>query len=368
MALSSDTSVRFTSIIALLLLSTGMMSHVIVMPILLETGGRDAWITALIGGAAITLLVPALAYIMKTANREPIPTWLARHVGGWTAPLLRIGVFAYCWALCAVTFVDTIAWIKSVVLLQTPVWFLCLLLIIPCAWAALSPLHVLLRASALLLPPVVLFGFFVGVANMPRKNYSRLTPLLEHGALPVVHGLPYVLSGLSEIVLVLFIAHHLRRQPGGAGLLLISWVLVGLTVGPLLGAISEFGPEESAMQRFPAYEQWSLVRIGDYVEHVDVLSIFQWMAGAFARISFTLSIIGSIGFRQPSAKKVRAAVIAASITLCAAAMIPYNDAIFLDILRFVYFPFTLTMAATFVFGLTIVAAVARRRQRRRGDV
>ena len=46
-------------------------------------------------------------------------------------------------------------------------------------------------------------------------------------------------------------------------------ILVGLTLGPLIGAITEFGPNEATKQRYPAYEEWGLVTIGRYIEHLD---------------------------------------------------------------------------------------------------
>lgn len=35
------------------------------------------------------------------------------------------------------------------------------------------------------------------------------------------------------------------------------------------------------------YEQWRLVKLGNYIEHVDFLSVFQWLAGASIRISLS---------------------------------------------------------------------------------
>ena len=64
-----------------------------------------------------------------------------------------------------------------------------------------------------------------------------------------------------------------------------------LTLGPFIGAITEFGHEEAAKQRYPAYEEWGLVTIGRYFEHVDFLSIYQWLSGTFIRIGFLLFIV-----------------------------------------------------------------------------
>lgn len=52
-------------------------------------------------------------------------------------------------------------------------------------------------------------------------------------------------------------------------LLWVGIVLVGLTLGPLMGAIAIFGPFEAARMRFPAYEEWRLVTFGHFLEHID---------------------------------------------------------------------------------------------------
>ncbi|MFR9721672.1 hypothetical protein ACL00X_20305, partial [Aeromonas diversa] len=58
-----------------------------------------------------------------------------------------------------------------------------------------------------------------------------------------------------------------------------------LTLGPTIGAIAEFGPFVAAKQRYPAFEEWRLVSIGRYIEHLDFLSVYQWFVGAFIRLS-----------------------------------------------------------------------------------
>ena len=62
------------------------------------------------------------------------------------------------------------------------------------------------------------------------------------------------------------------------------FILMGLTMGPTIGAITEFGPIEAAKQRYPAYEEWGLGSIGRFIEHFDFLSIYQWLTGAFIRV------------------------------------------------------------------------------------
>src|SRR5690606_24383755 len=116
-------------------------------------------------------------------------------------------------------------------------------------------------------------------------DYSLLMPVFEHGLKPVLMGSMYVGGGLTELIVLLFMQHRLKKQVKYWHIVLLSLFLTFLVFGPTTGAIAEFGPVEASNLRYPAYEEWRLVKIGKYVQHVDFLSIHQWMSGAFARIA-----------------------------------------------------------------------------------
>jgi len=75
---------------------------------------------------------------------------------------------------------------------------------------------------------------------------------------------------------MLLIQHKLTKKTGFKSLMLMCFILTGLTLGPLMGSIAIFGPDEAANQRYPAYAQWRIVRLGEYVEHVD---FFRFISG-----------------------------------------------------------------------------------------
>src|SRR5690606_22187538 len=140
----------------------------------------------------------------------------------------------------------------------------------------------------ILLPFVIVFGDFVMTANLPAKNYSLILPIAEHGWQPVFLGGLYVGGGLVELIVILLLQQELKKKVALWKLWLLSLFLVLLVFGPVLGAIAEFGPAEAARLRYPAFEEWRLVTIGNYIRHVDFFSIFQWLSGAFVRIAVSL--------------------------------------------------------------------------------
>src|SRR5699024_2256361 len=136
---------------------------------------------------------------------------------------------------------------------------------------------------------------------MQFKDFSLMLPMLEHGYDPVFRSIIYQGSGMVEIFLFLMLQHKFQSEFKYRHFLVTALILTYLTLGPLVGAIEEFGPKQAAMQRYPAYEEWGLARLGAYIEHVDYLSIYQWLTGAFIRITLFLYFVRII-LNKPSKK------------------------------------------------------------------
>ncbi|TBL80581.1 GerAB/ArcD/ProY family transporter [Paenibacillus thalictri] len=343
--------------VTLFMLSSGLMDHVIVIPFLLGIAGRSAWISVFCIGVLLTCWLPLLLYVMKKTNMEPIFIWVRGKYGEFLASILRIPVMLYLFAIGTITVMDTIAWVKSMFLPDTPNWFITFLLMGVCVWAANSGIRTIARCGIFLLPLVVLFGIFVATVNIPRKHYHFILPVLENGFGPVAQGMFIVGGGMVEIALVLLLQQHLQDKMKFRHLLFTLWALVGLTVGPLIGAIAEFGPDEAARLRYPAYEEWRLVRIGHYVEHVDFLSIFQWLSGAFIRISLAIYMMMELLHDYLPQKKASLP----SILVIAALMIvivlhPHSDKDFVQFLNQWFFSGAIVITLFLSLGVMLLAS------------
>ncbi|MBO1914435.1 GerAB/ArcD/ProY family transporter, partial [Microvirga sp. 3-52] len=106
------------------------------------------------------------------------------------------------------------------------------------------------------------------------KNYELLQPFLEHGIQPILKTAVYPASGFVELLLFLFIQHKVKDRIRWYHFVVMLFILMGLTMGPTIGAITEFGPIEAAKLRYPAYEEWGIGTIGRYIDHFDFLSIY----------------------------------------------------------------------------------------------
>jgi len=337
------------------------MNHVLVIPPLLQAAKRDAWLSVL--GAIVPYLIwtSALYYIMKKTKQQPFLTWLQQQYGNILAWGVRLFFIVYLAFISVITLKETVIWTHVSYLPRTPLFVLALSLIIICLFAVHYGIRAIAITSGILLPFVIIFGDFVMGANLPVKNYSLLTPILENGIGPILKGGIYLGGGLMELVTILLMQHQFKTKIRLWSILLLALFLILLVLGPITGAIAEFGPYEAAKLRYPSYEEWRLVSIGKYIHHVDFLSIYQWLSGAMIRISISLYLL--LDILAISQKKVRTAwLLFLGIILIIVVTLPISDMQFLSFLKNVYFPVSLSLVLLLSFGLLLLVFLAKNKR------
>lgn len=349
----------------LLISAVGLKNHVIVIPMLLKTGGRDAWIGVLLVALLTLIWSFLLLYIYKTIKGQHINNWLENNIGKKFSILFRCVVGVYIVIIVCVTLRETITWTNVSYLWRTPPLAITLLFIIPCVLAAMTSLRALAIANFFLLALVVFLGHFVAIANIQYKDYSLLLPMFENGFAPIFHSLIYQASGMVELIFIIFLQHQFHTKLKYRHFVINTIILTWLTLGPLTGAIVEFGPGEASMQRYPAYEEWALVRVGKYIEHVDYLSIYQWLTGAFIRITLMLYILRLL-LNKKSTKVNVWVLTAVSVVITITVVIPVDDRYFFDFLNYIALPTTFYIF--FILSLVLGCCVfLSNRRKKKGD-
>jgi spore germination protein (amino acid permease) len=341
--------------------SGGILNHVIIIPMLLRAAGRDSWLSVLLAGAVqFAVWIPLIAFIMRRSRHQHLGDWLRRRVGKVSSRVITGLAALYFLTLCWLTLRDVTGWAKTSYLPGTPkivITSAFVLVIFALVWSGLRSIAI---ANGILLPFVILLGLFVMAANSPHKDYHLLFPLFEDGHIPLLRGMISAGFGLSEVGYILFLQHRLKSKVRHLPLFAVGLLLIHLTLGPLLGAITIFGPEESARMRFPSYEQWRLVTFGHFFEHADFLSIYQWLSGAFIRISLglyiALDILGLTG-----SKRRHAALLLIAALLAFAGQFPVSDTVFDAVLSNLYIPGSLIFIAALCLLLAFIALTERRK-------
>ncbi|TDF97603.1 GerAB/ArcD/ProY family transporter [Paenibacillus piri] len=343
----------------ILLTSVGLMNHVILIPILLDIAERDAWFSALLTLVPYLLWTGLLYWIVKRSGQQPLFQWVESVSGKAVAAVLKLVFGVIVLLVALITLKDTITWAIASYLPETPAIALALLLVSICYFAAQSGILCISVMSGILFPVIVILGYFVMSANIINKDYSRLLPVMEYGLSPLLQGMYYVGAGYGELILLLLMQEHIVTRIKWWHLALLGIIIAGLTIGPITGSIAEFGPVESAKHRYPAFEQWKLVKIQQSIERVDFFSIYQWFAGAFVRISMSMYILCELSpFKGKRSKTVSLIVLA--LLMPVVILLPVSDIQFYDWLKYVYMPSALIAYVVLTLCLCTIALFAKK--------
>ncbi|MGG3466821.1 endospore germination permease [Neobacillus pocheonensis] len=277
----------------LLILSTGLLNHVLLIPNLLTAAGRDSWLCVIIAYPIALLFLWPIFFIIKNSPDEGFFTMIRNRLGRTVSIIFSIPVMVFLLASSYVTFRDLMIWLKAYFLADTPVFMINIILIVVCFFITLAGVKAMAISSGLLLPLVILFGFFIAITNTSLKDPSFLFPLLANGFSPLLKGLIYVFSGLLEIYIVVLLQPFSQEPVKFRQLFILLTILTGLIFGPLSASIMEFGPREAVNFRYPAYEQWRVLSIGRYISHLDFFALYQWLSGGLIRIGLFMYLLGT---------------------------------------------------------------------------
>jgi spore germination protein KB len=197
--------------IAIVILSVGLVNHVLSIPLLLNIAYRDAWISVLV---AILVILPWLAVplygIVRKLERTPIDRWLKQRLHPVIAWIV-IGCFLLLLLSIAIeTLIVTASWTATTYLPNTPPFVIMIVFLGLCLYASISGIRTIAYMSCLLIPLVVFLGDFVMTTNMPHKDYLYLLPMLENGMLPVIKASIISITAFSELFTILFIQQRFQ--------------------------------------------------------------------------------------------------------------------------------------------------------------
>ncbi|NOU65014.1 GerAB/ArcD/ProY family transporter [Paenibacillus sp. LMG 31461] len=350
--------IGMVSIIMVMMLFNGLTSHVIANPLVLDASGRDAWISVLMTSVLYIPWCALLVYIMKRTGQQKLRTWLSNQTNPLIAWLILTPICLELFMIGGMTVIHTEIWTVTNYLPTTPPFVLIIALLLVSYYSAKHGIQTIAINAGILLPVVVFLGYFVSIANTSEKDFALLKPFLEFGWKPALDGMVYSGGALVEIMIMLMLQHRLKTKIRYWQMILLGIILVYITLGPLIGAITEFGPKEAAKQMVSPYEQWRLVKIGAYFEHVDFLSVFQWLSGATVRISLSQFILADL-FAFNKAKSRNRFILILTLSYLAFSWIVTKYMPFYLWMYKIYFPVFLITSLIITIVLAVIAWMAK---------
>ena len=286
------TKVNISQLFAIFLLSTGLNNHVIIMPLLIDAAGRDAWISVIIGYVLILAFSLLLLYVTRQFQSVSLFEWLSSTYSHFLSRFIAILMVLFLVITGWITLKEIVIWTNETYLLNTPAIVIALFILAASFYISFGKLKVIAICAGVLLPLVIALYIFVSIGTIPDKNYKNVSPvLIENGWHEVFNGSLFVLGALIELILLILLQHQVTKELKFKHLIFLTLFLSIFTVAPLLGSIAIFGVEEVGKIRYPAFFEWRILGLGEHFNHLDFLSIYQWLSGTFIRISIILFLI-----------------------------------------------------------------------------
>jgi spore germination protein (amino acid permease) len=343
----------------MLVLSTGLLNHVMIIPTILQAAGRDSWFSIAAVTPLFIVYMTLVFFIIKKTGQENLYDWCRSSFGRGTALLIMAPFVLMSFIISYLSLKDTSMWLSTYFLNDMPISIITFVLSLICFWTTKKGIKAMTIMAAVILPLVVLLGFFIMFINSTEKDMDLLFPLFSDGYRPFMKGMVYAAAGLGEIFVILLIQQHVHDQIRYKHVFLLGFVFIGLMCGPLTAAIMEYGPVEAGNLRYPAYEQWRLLRIGDFISQIDFLAMYQWMSGFIIRVSLFMFIVHD--FVSRNNKKWRLPLL--YFLLFALSLYPVNTNQFYTVLYEVFFPFFVLFIVLMTVILFILTLIHDRRSR-----
>lgn len=345
-----------TQLFFVLTLFIGISNHVLIMPHLLTTGKRDAWVCVLVAYVFLLFWGYILYLIMKkNEQRLSLFDWIKARAGRMISRVFICILAVYVFAITMISFYDLIQSINIYFLPQTSSFIVMLPFLLISAWSAYSGLKSIVYVSAVLLPIVWMFGIFVAWFTFEEKDYSYLFPVLVDGYHPIVKGTIIILGGSADLLVLLLLQHRLKRSFTLINLFMLITILAGLILGPTMGSLSSFGPAVASDMRFPAFEQWRLITLGEYISHVDFLAVFQLLSGEIIRVALGLYLLADIVKGHSPAAKKKPVFLISSLLLGLLTFIPLSDIWVQSMIGKYFYPAALISAVFISLALLIIS-------------
>lgn len=250
---------------------------------------NDSWLAVIIG---LIMTVPILIVYIRILAAYPgkgLYDILEIVMGKFLSKLVSVIYIWYSFHLGALVIRNFGEFINTVTMPETPIMVPILCLGVVCILTVHSGVEVLGRVSALCLPIMIAIIIAVQILAIPLWNIENLKPVLGNGLSPVIEGAFVTFSfPFAETCLFMGIFFSLKTQKSipkvyFSGILLAAsfiFILTMRNIAVIGGMIEKL--------YFPAHVAVSHIRIGEFIERIEVTVAIVFVFGVFVKTSVCL--------------------------------------------------------------------------------
>jgi spore germination protein KB len=333
------------------------LSQISAVIILIEQAKRDAVVSSIIGCIAYFLYVFWVYRIIKNqAPNQSFLDMLEQKLGRLIASAVRCWIALYLICELFVVHKNIVTWVKSMIIPFTPIWAISLPLLLVCAYLAVKGIKPIAISFSILFPLMAILIIFIALFTIKYRHYDLLLPLFSEGTRPILEGATTILRAGMELFLLLLISPHIQGKLKWKHLVVMFSFVSIFIINGIVSILTILGPYEAEKQRFPLYTQWRLVRISSFVEHLDFLSMYQWLSSTAIFISLGLFFFGDLLTSKQQHKKI--AIFLCATVLFIGSELQINDSDFLSLSKYYFYP----LSTLSILCWTVIAYLATRKR------
>lgn len=277
---------------AMLVVNTILPTATIVLPVIITNySEQDAPLAIIMSTLAGLIVAAIVGTAIRCSNGAPFLDWIRERSSPAVSVILGLLMLQFYLDTTATILREFVNFLKDNVLVNTPITVLVVLILLITIYMVREGIESIARVNSLVILlyfiflPLYLFGLFSDL------NVHNLLPMFDHTAAEITLASLTPTSWMSEVAVLLFLAPYLQypqraRVIGWTGLLFVSVLMMF----SLVSALMVFGPNFIKLSAYPGFSTVSIIRIGRFIENLDVLFISYWVLSIYLKFSIFLFV------------------------------------------------------------------------------
>jgi len=289
----------------LLVMTLPIMGHVVILPLMLDVAGRDAWISIFLSLPAAFMFAIAIYRLRLKYPKENISGMLHNLLGKFFGTLLTVVFIIYFLFLTIFSFALLVDFVYIAFLPETPLLAILVWFLIFFVYVAIKGMKRIALTAGVLSIIAMVSGHTVTLLDTRMKDWSELQPMFEFGWSPILWGSLLLTSIWIELLLLLCVPIQNIREKRmfllwSIGILLNALMMFSTTTG----SITIFGLGQADNFVYPALEPVRIISLG-FIDRFDIYGLLLMAVGTYIRCSLYLRIAYDIVESKVSSKWIK---------------------------------------------------------------
>lgn len=277
-------ALQYGMVITLIILGTTVLFE---PGLSITIGGRDAWLSPVLAGVGGVIIVLTMWALSKRFPGQTPIEYMRELFGKWFGTIGGLYILSLLIRQFSFMLREFTDFTTTVTLTRTPPEIILLLMMVVIYYGVRQGIEVLARVTQFVVL-VELTQLVISVVSLASKDIEleHLTPLMEHGPLPLLRSALFIMNWYGELIIVGFLLPYIRIKQGvtkasfygtgGATLILVVANLFTLGV---------FGDLIASRLQYGLYEVARFISIANFLERLDPIVMGVWIMLIYCKLA-----------------------------------------------------------------------------------